>query len=154
MKSRWNSFLLVAAAFLLFGCQITIDAPAVQNQPSQPYVQPTAYIPPTEYRPAPEAIPGLAGTWQYFGSTGTLYYNIDIVWDDQGYYVENCIGFNDVVCEIESQYWDGYNFEWTNYFPNTDYHTKHTVLSVEGDVLTTSREGTGGVGTTVYQRKP
>jgi hypothetical protein len=149
MKIRRLSFLLVMTMFFLFGCQIVTSAPL--PGPADPTSAPPVA---TERRPAPEAIPGLAGTWQYFSESGTLYYNIDIVWDGQVYYVENCVGFNDVICEIESQSWDGVMLAWTNYFPNTDYTTAHTVVAVVGDVLTTTREGTGGVGTTLYQRAP
>lgn len=101
-----------------------------------------------------EPVPGLTGKWQYFNDSGTLLYELDITWIGQTYIVENCVGFEDVICEIQSQSWDGTTLIWTNYFPHTAYTTEHKVVRVSGDELLVKRSGTGGVGETKYHRAP
>lgn len=160
MNKTLFSLILIIVALVLFGCQLTGNGPISvfsdpdEEQPSNVRTsQPPSQSTPSRV-PKTEAIPGLAGKWEYYDANGRLLYDIVIEWNGDGYIVRDCVGYASVICEIQSQSWDGVTLEWTNYYPNTNYTTKHTFLNLSDDTLTVARSGTGGEGITIYQRAP
>jgi len=103
-----------------------------------------------------EPIPGLEGTWQYWADfeVPELQYTFTIDWDGQKYLITECVGYDDVICVIQSQNWDGTTFTWTYYFPHKEYTTSHIFSSISGDTFTSERSGTGGEGISNYIRVP
>lgn len=110
----------------------------------------------SENTPDAEPIPGLEGTWQYWADfeVPELQYTFTIDWDGQNYLITECVGHGDVICEVQSQSWDGTTFTWTYYFPNKEYTTSHVFASISGDTFTAVRSGTGGEGTSNFIRVP
>jgi hypothetical protein len=148
-----KTFLFVPCLLVisLISCQI-LNIDLTSQEPTADHPSPTTAAPSPENRREP--IRGLAGKWQYFSESGTLYYDIDIIWNGGIYRVENCVGHNDVICEIKSQSWEGGILAWTNYYPNSGYTTTHTYISISGDTLNVARSGTAGEGVTIYKRAP
>ena len=100
-----------------------------------------------------EPVAGMAGTWEYhYGEKDQHFYTMTIAWNGQAYQVTDCTGVGDVVCQIQSQSWDGSTFAFTFFFPNTGYTTLSTITGLSGDILSGVRSGTGGEGNIVWRR--
>lgn len=87
----------------------------------------------------PEAMPGLAGTWQDPQTTDTFV----IAWQNDQYVVTS-VTFESTTYDITEQSWSGTALTWTYYIPEYDTYLSYETTSLSGDSLYTNWSNDGG----------
>ncbi len=96
----------------------------------------------------PEAIPGLAGSWQDPETSDVFV----IAWQNSKYVVTS-VTWEGTSYDITSQSWDGSSLTWSYYIPESDVSLSYQTTSLSGDSLYTNWwNDAGGSGTETLGR--